>query len=253
MFYGGTNWGWIATPVTATSYDYNAPISEDRSIADKYYETKNLALFTKVADDLTVTNRIANGTQFTDNEAITGVELRNPDSNAAFYVIRHTNSSSATFEPFNIKVSTSIGNLSIPQKLPSMSLSGHQSKIIVTDFNFGTFSLAYSTAEVLTYSTFASQTTLVLWVPDGESGEFFVKNAKSGSLLKGTNAKTSSEKDGLLVTFTSQKGMTVVGLNNGLHVLILDRTTSYPFFVPSLSTDPLADTSFNGMQFVKCN
>lgn len=247
MFYGGTNWGWIAAPVTATSYDYNAPISEDRSIADKYYETKNLALFTKVAEDLTMTNRINNGTQYTGNAAITTVELRNPDSNAGFYILRHTNSSSDSFETFNVKVSTSIGNFSIPRILSSMSLSGHQSKIIVTDFRFGSFSLAYSTAEVLTYSTFANETTLVLWVPDLESGEFFVKNARTGSVLKGANANFHPESGGLTVTFTSQEGMTVLEIDSNLRVLILDRTTSYPFFVPSLSVDPLADTSFNGL------
>lgn len=253
MFYGGTNWGWFAAPVTATSYDYNAPISEDRSIADKYYETKNLALFTKVADDLTVTNRIDNGTQYTNNAAITTVELRNPDSNAAFYVIRHTNSSSNTFEAFNIKVSTSIGNFSIPRRLSSMSLSGHQSKIILTDFSFGSFLLAYSTAEVLTFSTYAGQTTLVLWVPDGESGEFLVKNARTATVLKNANTQFHAESDGIVVTFTSQQGMTVLEVDENMRILILDRTTAYPFFVPSLSTDPLADTSFNGMLLLTCH
>ena len=60
MMYGGTNWGAFAAPVTATSYDYSSPISENRKIGSKYYETKNLALFTRVANDLTMTDRIGN-------------------------------------------------------------------------------------------------------------------------------------------------------------------------------------------------
>jgi beta-galactosidase GanA len=247
MFFGGTNWGWFAAPVTATSYDYNAPISEDRSIAAKYYETKNLALFTKVAEDLRVTNRIGNGTMYTTNAAITTVELRNPDTNAAFYVIRHTNSSSDVLEPFKMKVSTSEGNFSIPQKLSSMALSGHQSKIILTDFHFGSHSLAYSTAEVLTYSTYGGLTTLALWVPDGESGEFYVKKAKSGEVSRGGDsaAQFSLEQSGLLVAFQNQNGMTVLQFDQNLRIIVLDRTSSYPFFVPSLSLDPLASTDYN--------
>lgn len=45
MLYGGTSWGFLPAPVVATSYDYSAPISENRAIGAKYYETKLLALF----------------------------------------------------------------------------------------------------------------------------------------------------------------------------------------------------------------
>jgi hypothetical protein len=47
MLYGGTNWGWLACPVVASSYDYSSPVSEDRIIGSKYYETKLLTHFTR--------------------------------------------------------------------------------------------------------------------------------------------------------------------------------------------------------------
>ena len=64
MMFGGTNWGWSGCPVVgmsleapggggnaklfpATSYDYSSPVSENRAIWDKYYETKLLAMFTR--------------------------------------------------------------------------------------------------------------------------------------------------------------------------------------------------------------
>ena len=47
MLFGGTSWGWIAAPVVATSYDYSSPISENRIIGNKYYETKLLTQFTR--------------------------------------------------------------------------------------------------------------------------------------------------------------------------------------------------------------
>lgn len=242
MFYGGTNWGWLGAPVTATSYDYSAPISENRSIGAKFYETKNLALFTNIAEDLTMTDRLGNGTQYTTNSLITTTELRNPDTNGAFYVTMHANSSVGTYEAFKIRVSTSEGNFTIPQKIPSVVLNGHQSKILVTDFHFGKQTLVYSTAEVLTYAVFDGSPTLVLWVPDGESGEFSVKGAKSGHVSRadGSSPKFSTGKGSLIVSFTNQRGMSVVEIGKSLKVVILDRSSAYPFFVPSLSADPLS-------------
>ncbi|KKY28421.1 putative beta-galactosidase b [Phaeomoniella chlamydospora] len=242
MFYGGTSWGWFAAPVVATSYDYSAPISEDRSIGSKYYETKNLALFTRVAEDLRMTNRLGNSTSYTTNSAILKTELKNPETNAGFYVTAHANSSSDTVESFKLHVSTTLGNLTIPQKATSIVLNGHQSKIIVTDFIVGSRSILYSTAEVLTYSIFDGQPTLVLWVPTDESGEFLVEGAKTGSVSTCggcSNIRFYPEDSGLVVTFTQQAGSTVLLIDNELRVVILDRTYAYPFFAPTLSNDPL--------------
>ncbi|OQD68408.1 hypothetical protein PENDEC_c036G00600 [Penicillium decumbens] len=181
MLFGGTNWGAIAAPVTASSYDYSALISEDRSIGSKFYETKLLALFTRCARDLTMTELVGNGTQYTDNSAVRAYELRNPETNAGFYATFHTNTSLSTNEKFHLKVNTSAGELTIPRHGGKIRLNGHQSKIVVTDFVFGSHTLLYSTAEVLTYDGFDDIPTLVLWVPTGESGEFSVRAAKHGT------------------------------------------------------------------------
>jgi len=109
MVFGGTNWGWLSAPVVATSYDYSSPISENRAIGNKYHETRLLTLFTRAAKDLAKTERVGNGTGYTDNPAITTAELRNPDTNAAFYVTMHTHSPSDSLETFSLRVNTSIG------------------------------------------------------------------------------------------------------------------------------------------------
>lgn len=249
MFYGGTSWGWFAAPVVGTSYDYNAPVSEDRSVSSKYYETKNLALFTRVAEDLTVTNRINNSTDYSTNANVDATELRNPYTNAAFYVTIHTNSSSDTLESFKLHVSTSEGNFTVPQKVSGIVLNGYQSKIISTDFKFGSETLVYSTADILTYAIFDNVPTLVLWVPTGESGEFVIKGAKSGSVgvCRGcSNIGFYPDKSGLLVTFTQGAGSTVLTMNNGVRVVILDRTYAYPFWAPALTTNPLLSADETG-------
>lgn len=250
MMFGGQNHGAMAAPVTATSYDYSAPISEDRSIWSKYHETKLLALFTRSATDLTMTDLIGNGTQYTDNKAVKAFELRNPETNAAFYATFHTNTSISTNEAFHLKLNTSAGVLNVPKRAASLRLNGHQSKIIVTDFSFGGKTLLYSTAEVLTYEVFDKKPTLVLWVPTGESGEFNIKGAKKGSIKKCegcSKVKFVKEHGGLTTSFTQSKGITILEFDNGVQVVVLDRTSAYDFWAPAITENPFVPETESGM------
>jgi hypothetical protein len=243
MMFGGTNWGAIAAPVTATSYDYSSPISENREIGAKYYETKNLAMFTRVAEDLTVTNRLGNSSSYTTNSAVEASELRNPLTNAAFYVTIHSTSSSSTRESFKLRVSTSAGNLTIPQHAGSIVLDGHQSKILVTDFGMGNNTLTYSTAEVLTYALIDSKPVVVLSTGVGESVEFHVKGATKGHLISNgtsSNATFYPEAHGVTTNIQQVSGMSVYQFNNGVKVVVADKPTAYLFWAPNLSNDPFA-------------
>lgn len=157
----------------ASSYDYSSPVSENRVIGSKYYETKLLTLFTRgtyllfsgsfhrvdalwqshsnataAARDLPKTDMIGNvrtvsplvpnffsslttsvqGTSYTDNAAITTSELRNPDTNAGFYVTLHAYSPSDTLETFKLNVNTSEGLCeyeSVPRVQQSPCLTEH--------------------------------------------------------------------------------------------------------------------------------
>jgi hypothetical protein len=251
MLYGGTNWGAIAAPVTATSYDYSSPISEDRSIGAKYYETKLVAMFTRVAQDLTVTNLIGNGTQYTTNPAIRAYELRNPNTNSAFYVTIHTNSSVGTNEVFKLHVNTSEGSLTIPRYASNIRLNGYQSKIVVTDFTFGSHKLLYSTAEVLSYAVLDGIPTLALWVPTGESGEFSVKNARKASVKSNhasPNVQSYPTDGSVTIVFTQSEGMIIVELDTGVRVLLLDRSAAYLFWAPALTNDPAVPEDESGKE-----
>jgi hypothetical protein len=249
MMYGGTNWGALAAPVVATSYDYSSPISENRKIDSKFYETKNLALFTRVADDLTVTDRLGNNTGYTTNSAVEASELRNPETKAAFYATIHTESSSGTVETFKLHVSTSVGNLTIPQHAGSIVLNGHQSKILVTDFTIGSNTLTYSTAEVLTYAIIDAKPVVVLWAGKGESVEFHIKGATKGSLVSSgysTNGTFHSEAGGITTNIADVSGMSVYQFDNGVKVIVADKPTAYLFWAPNLSNDPFAPVDQSG-------
>jgi hypothetical protein len=249
MMYGGTNWGALAAPVTATSYDYSSPISENRIIGSKFYETKNLAMFTRVAEDLTVTERLGNSTLYTTNSAIMASELRNPDTKAAFYVTIHSYSPSSTRESFNLHVSTSIGNLTIPQRGGSIVLNGHQSKILVTDFVIGKNILTYSTAEVLTYALIDGAPVVVLWTGTGESVEFHIKAARHGSVVNNggsSNATLFNDGHGIVASIPQVTGLNVLQFDNRVKVIVADKASAYLFWAPNLSNDPFAPVDQSG-------
>lgn len=242
MMFGGTNWGALACPVVATSYDYSSPISENRRIDSKFYETKNLAMFTRIAEDLTVTDRIGNSTSYSTNSAIKASELRNPETKSAFYVTVHDYSPSGTREEFKLHISTSIGNLTVPQT-GNIVLNGHQSKILVTDFAFGDHTITYSTAEVLTYSIVDGKPVLVLWTGAGESAEFHIKGAKKGSAAqngKSSNATIKADSHGVLVNVPAVSGQSVYEFDKEVRVIVVDKPTAYLYWAPNLSKDPFA-------------
>jgi beta-galactosidase len=238
MLYGGTNWGWLAAPFIGSSYDYAAAISEDRSIGDKYYEMKNLGLFTRVADELAFTERLENGTGYTNNTNLYTTELRNPETGAAFYVIRHAETASASEEWFALNVNTSIGEFWVPKISSAVVLSGNEGKILVADFHFGNHTLYYSTAEVLTYSIIDGKPVLVLWTPAGRSGEFYLGGATQGTISAGPPVTIVRSEKGVTVGYIQKEGMTVLGFDNGVRVVLADRKTAYKVWAPALTNDP---------------
>lgn len=240
MLYGGTNWGAIGAPFQQTSYDYSGAISENRTIGRKFYEMKNLALFTRVAHDLAKTDIVDNSTSRTDTEGITTIVLRNPDTDARFYAIRPSDPTIDEDFLTKIAVETNVVNVTIPQHGGLLGLKAHHAKILVTNFRIGNVSLVYSTAEVLSYAFFDGVPSLVLWVFNEEDGEFMIKGAESAVVLSGDKNKVtiSKTKGGSVVNFREHIGNTVIELDNGLRVQILDKDTAYRFWVPSLSKDP---------------
>ncbi|KAJ2896575.1 beta-galactosidase B-like protein [Zalerion maritima] len=255
MIFGASNWGWSACPVVASSYDYSSPVQENRGIGSKYYETKLLTLFTRAANDqLAKTNVMGTGTNYTDNSAIATAELRNLDTEAAFYVVMHDYSPSGSKETFHLDVTTSEGEMTIPRysssnnnnnnnnnKSSAITINGHRAKILPTDFVFGEKTLLYSTAEVLTFSIADGAEVLALWLPEGESGEFSLKGVKWAKAVghSSPGVKIHKERLGITVSYTQAPGLTVLVLEGGSRVLLLDRAAAYRFWAPALDNRPL--------------
>lgn len=140
--------------------------------------------------------------------------------------------------------------MTIPQYDSKITINGHQSKIIVTDFKLqGNNTLLYSTAEILTHAIVEGKDVVVMWVPRGETGEFTVtgpsvRNVAIGSPLE-TRPSPSKTKmyrgtNNVTVAFTpTEFGMTVAYLTDGTRFILLDRETAYRTWAPTLGNNPL--------------
>ncbi|RLL97255.1 hypothetical protein CFD26_107078 [Aspergillus turcosus] len=236
MTYGGTNWGHSAAPVVYTSYDYSAPLRETREIRDKLKQTKLIGLFTRVSTDLLKTYMEGNGTGYTSDSSIYTWSLRNPDTNAGFYVLAHNSSPSREVTVFSLNATTSAGAISIPD----IQLDGRQSKIIVTDYNFGNNStLLFSSAEVLTYANLDVD-VLVFYLNVGQKGTFAFKHGpKLAFQTYGNSNITASEASyGTQYSYTQGQGVTAVKFSNGVLVYLLDKESAWNFFAPPTTSSP---------------
>ncbi|KAJ7107291.1 glycoside hydrolase family 35 protein [Mycena crocata] len=240
MLYGGTNWGGLATNLVGTSYDYSAPIQESRIIADKFSETKLIGLFFRAAKDLVMTDRTAFSTSVATTANVGATILRNPETQAAFYVARQSDMRSTSTVDFALNIVTkTAGNLTVPAFGNAIRLVGVQSKIIVSDFRFGNNTLVYSTAEVLSHSIVDGESILALWLPDGESGEFSILGgSKKREVVSGTGGGFHQVRDNLVLSYKQQSTQSVLQFDH-FRVILLPRSLAYVFWAPSLTNDPI--------------
>jgi archaellum component FlaF (FlaF/FlaG flagellin family) len=173
MTWGGTNWGNLGHPGGYTSYDYAAPIREDRRVdREKYSELKLQANFMKVSPAyLTASRGNASTTQWTTSNAVT-VTPATTDS-TKFFFVRHSAYNTLDSTSYKLKLDQSFfGKITVPQLgNTSLTLNGRDSKVHVTSYDLGGQTLAYSTAEILTWHKYADKTVLVVYGGPGETHE----------------------------------------------------------------------------------
>ncbi|KAK7188532.1 hypothetical protein DPSP01_005498 [Paraphaeosphaeria sporulosa] len=233
--FGGTNWGHSGAPVVYTSYDYSAPLRETREIQDKFKQYKLLTLFTRVSEGLANTVMETNGSAVaTGNADLWTWVLKNKETSSRFYLAQHNVTNSRSITDFSITVSTSGGNVTIPD----LQLAGRQSRWIVTDYSIGKVTLLYSSAEVLTYGTF-DRPVVVFYLREGQTGQFAFKDAEKVTFKTyGAESGIKATESGDGFTYTQAKGSTAVLFSNGVLAYFVDIPTAWTFFAPSTTSSP---------------
>ena len=241
MAYGGTNWGNLAAPVVYTSYDYSAPLRETREVQLKFAQTKLIALFARVSKELLYTEMESNGTgNLVSSTAVQCWVLHNPDTDARFYTLLHSTSSTREVTEFSVNLQTSVGIINVP----NVQLNGRQSKIAISDYHLGKETLLYSTADILTHGAFDSGEVMVLYLEAGQVGEFaFHGNMTIERHNTEDVAVTHVPGNGTVVgytkiTYTQTPGTTVLRLSSGVLVYLPDIPSAWTFFAPPTVSDP---------------
>ncbi|KAI9452442.1 glycoside hydrolase family 35 protein [Russula earlei] len=181
MFYGGTSWGGLPFPGVYTSYDYGAAVEESREITSKFTELKSQGLFLRSSPEFLKTDRIGNSTSGpceVSNPAAFVTLLKNPDTGTCFWIARQANSSSTALTAFNLTVTTSVGTISIPQTVPNITLKGRQSKVIVTDYHYGSSGfILWSTAPIFFAGRIGTRDVLYVTADRGEPSELALSHS----------------------------------------------------------------------------
>lgn len=241
MAFGGTNWGHSAAPVVYTSYDYSAPLRETRQQWNKLFQTKLVNMFATSSPDLLTTYMVGNGTGFrvSDAAVFTWV-LKNPITGATFTVLQQAKTPSTANVSVSATLDTSAGMVTVSD----VSLYGRQSKILVTDYTFGSTNLLYATADILTNGVFDTN-VLVLYLKAGQAGELAFKDDKDLTFITTGSSKVTSSNNGTQQIFkwTQGTGTSTVKLSNGVLLYLLDQPTAWRFWAPSTTTSPYPSAS----------
>ncbi|KAI0343743.1 putative beta-galactosidase [Trametopsis cervina] len=235
MAFGGTNWGNLAEPTVYTSYDYGAPIREDRTLSSKYSEIKLQANFLHASPDFLVATRIGNGTvgsgtAFSDNPRIYTTALASP-SGAHFYFVRQNSVTYTTAAEFTLQVNTTAGVVTVPQFGGNATLDARETQIIVSEYPFGSHTLSYSTAEIFTWSTIGGVDYLVLYANAGHSIEAVVTGVQNTPILTSGSSSISARRgtSSTLVITGKPSGISAVSVGN-VTVIIADKHTALSFW-----------------------
>jgi hypothetical protein len=84
---------------------------------------------------------------------------------------------------FNLTVTTSAGTVTIPRAVPNITLNGRQSKVIVTDYHYGSSGfILWSTAPVFFAGHIGNRDVLYVTADSGEPGELALSHSASVDL-----------------------------------------------------------------------
>lgn len=144
---------------------------------------------------------------------------------------------------FKLNVTTSAGSFQIPRVASAITLSGRQSKVVVTDYSFGSSKVLYSTAQVLYAGQIGNRDVLFLYGDPRQEHETAL--ALTGvSRLQAQSASISyTSINGVsTITFLSGiEGLVTVWDSSEQLVLYSDAVTAGTFWSPEIATNPSDD------------
>jgi hypothetical protein len=229
-----------------TSYDYGAPISEDKLVSrEKYSEAKLQANFLAASPAyLTAVPGSPQAGAYVSTKELTVTELTS--GKTKFLVVRHTDYASKNSTNYKLSLNnTRIGPRAVPQASDTLSLHGRDSKIHVVDYDLHGINLLYSTAEILTVKRYGEEVVLVVYGSTNEQHELAVDMASRPTRIQGQGIEVSQMADYTAVSWmtTSQDRVIQIGC---LTIWIVDRQAAYDFWVLDVAETDGGNTPYVG-------
>ena len=184
MVAGGTSWGYLAGPNTATSYDYDAAIHEWGEPSDTYDALKRTGMVAQAfGDALAATHRVYSVTAsnpsllYSVRETVDGVQR-----GAKLIVLRNTDPSHTSETRLRLTVD---GRAETIPHAGAAVLPPHSLSMLLAGYNLGSgFRLRYSTSRPLTQAWIDGQQIAVFYGTAGTLGETALAFAHRPTVLR---------------------------------------------------------------------
>jgi beta-galactosidase GanA len=230
MAFGGTSWGWLPGPIVYTSYDYGAPISEDRGLRPKAYALKQQGMFVQAAEQ--VLAQMDKGPELKTTSA--NVKLYhnvNPALRSHVLFAVHSPSNLLSDDRFSFDLSTRDGNYTIASRV-----NGQDAKMLLADVDLQRQHLVYSTSELQAQLRDGERDIVLLQGRDGEQAETVLRYAgapKVEVLAGRVESQWDGAKGDLRLAY-AHDGLARVRISGGgrppLLLLLADEKTSMRFW-----------------------
>ncbi|SDF50047.1 Beta-galactosidase, domain 3 [Massilia sp. PDC64] len=230
MAFGGTSWGWLPGPIVYTSYDYGAPIAEDRGLRPKALALKQQGMFVQAAGPALA--RMDKGPEIrTTNPRVRLYHNVNTELGAHVLFAVHGPSDLLTDDAFSFELATRDGTYTIASRL-----NGQDAKMLLADYAMERQHLVYSTSELQAQFRDGPRDVVLLHGRDGEQGETVLRYASAPNVevLAGDVRTTFDAARGDLKLAYAHTGLARVRVTGGgrapLLLLIADEGTSQRFW-----------------------
>ncbi|TDD70842.1 beta-galactosidase, partial [Actinomadura darangshiensis] len=209
MAFGGTNWGRLAQPNDVyTSYDYGAPITENRQLTTKYDEFKRQGLFVTTVAPLAKTDPAT--APASDNPSVHTEARANPDTGTQFVLVRHADRKTDNDQSANLTWTTPDGTYKLP-----VHIKGRDAKILVAGYDMGGQRLAATTSELLTHTTTDDRDVAVLYGTEDVAGTTILRYASQPTVKVLSGSVKSSYANGDLKLDYAHHGLARVQITGG--------------------------------------
>ena len=211
MTFGGTSWGWLPGPVVYTSYDYGAPISEDRGLRPKAQALKQQGMFVQAAES--VLAQMDKGPEIkTDNSKVKVYHNVNPKLGTHVLFAVHSPSDLLSDDSFRFNLATRDGTYTIAARV-----KGQDAKMLLADYDMGRQHLVYSSSELQTHFNNGERDIVLLHGRDGEAGETVLRYASAPKVevLAGQVTSTFDTARGDLKLNYNHDGLARVRISGG--------------------------------------